>query len=99
MKELNKEFAEEIKSLLSNYFEANERDSFFGKFEGNDSPKSSSNQLINNFYAQQLKIEYSFAKERMEIDRAITFAMKNIKSDMYLELLRKLGQICISHGN
>lgn len=98
MKELKKEFAEEIKNLLSNYVDEKELSSFINKFEVNDSVKNSSTEMINNFYAQQLKIEYSFGKDRMQIDRTITFAQKNLPTEKYLELLKKLAQLCISNG-
>jgi tetratricopeptide (TPR) repeat protein len=76
----------------------NELKSFLDKFESNDSSKSSSDEMINKFYAQQLKIEYSFGKDRMQIDRTITFAQKNLTTVRYLELLKKLAQLCIAHG-
>lgn len=98
MKELKKEFAEEIKNLLSNYVDEKELSSFINKFEVSDSVKNSSTEMINNFYAQQLKIEYSFGKDRMQIDRTITFAQKNLPKEKYLELLKKLAQLCISNG-
>ena len=98
MKELKKEFAEEIKNLLSNYVDEKELSSFISKFEVSDSAKNSSTEVINNFYAQQLKIEYSFGKDRMQIDRTITFAQKNLPKEKYLELLKRLAQLCISNG-
>lgn len=98
MKELKKEFTEEIENLLSNYVSENELNSFIGKFKVSDSTKDSSTEMINNFYAKQLKIEYSFGKDRMQIDRTITFAQKNLSKEKYHELLKNLAQLCISNG-
>lgn len=98
MKELRKEFAEEIKSLLSNYVNDNELSSFISKFETKNTVSGGSAELIKNFYAQQLKIEYSFGKDRMQIDRTITFAKKNLSKVKYLNLLKELAQLCIANG-
>lgn len=98
MEEQKNKFVDEIKNLLSNYVEANELNSFISKFEVNSSAKNSSTELINKFYAQQLKIEYSFGRDRMQIDRTITFAQKTLPKEKYLELLKKLAQLCIANG-
>jgi tetratricopeptide (TPR) repeat protein len=98
MEEQKNKFADEIKNLLSNYVEANELNSFISKFEVSCPVKSSTAELINKFYAQQLKIEYNFGRDRMQIDRTITFAQKTLPKEKYLELLKNLAQLCISNG-
>jgi tetratricopeptide (TPR) repeat protein len=98
MAELKKKFVEEIQNLLSRYVEADEVNGFIKKFEAKNSTKNTSKDVINNFYAQQLKIEYSFGQDRMQIDRTITFAQKNLSKEYYLDLLNKLAQLCISYG-
>lgn len=98
MKELQKEFAEEIRNLLSNYVEENELNGFISRFETSGSAKNGSGEIINNFYTQQLKIEYSFGKDRMQIDRTITFAKKTLTKEKYLDLLKGLSQLCIANG-
>lgn len=98
MESNNQVFSEDVQKLLTNYLDKNELNDFIGKLGVSGKSKNKSMDAINNFYAQQLKIEYSFAKDRMEIDRTITFAKKNLDKGKYLQLLRKLGQICIGHG-
>lgn len=98
MEEQKNKFIEAIKNLLSSYVEENELNSFINKFEVKSSAKSGSSELINKFYAQQLKIEYSFGKDRMQIDRTITFAQKTLPKGKYLVLLKNLAQLCISNG-
>lgn len=97
METKKQEFAEDIKSLLGNYFDQTEIDTFTSKLKKSNE-KNSPNELINKFYTQQLNIDYDFAKDRMEIDRAITFAMKKLSKEKFLTFLCNLGQICTGHG-
>lgn len=97
MENTKTEFVEDIQKLLSSYFEKSELKHFLQKINKKDNTTSSL-EVINKFYAQQLNIKYNFAQDRMEIDRTITFAMKNLPKEKYLQLLRKLGQICTGHG-
>ena len=98
MKTNEQDFRTDIQQLLTGFIDNVEMNDFLQKLRGGIEKSNKSLEVINQFYAQQLKIEYSFAKDRMEIDRAITFARKNLSKEKYLELLRKLGQVCISHG-
>ncbi len=98
IEERKNKFVDEIRNLLSNYVEENELDSFVGKYDVSNSTKSSSVDLINKFYAQQLKIEYNFGVDRIQIDRAITFAQKTLSKEKFLDLLKVLAQLCISNG-
>jgi len=98
MEEQKNKFVDEIRNLLSDYVDKNELDSFISKFEVSGSLQGSSAELINKFYAQQLKIDYSFGKDRMQIDRTITFAQKTLPKEKYLDLLKNLAQLCISNG-
>lgn len=98
MKELNKEFVELIRNMLSKYIDVEELNKFLSKFQDNRFEENKSTNLINNFYAQQLNIEYSFGKDRMQIDRTITFAQKNLPQEKYIELLDNLARLCIASG-
>jgi tetratricopeptide (TPR) repeat protein len=98
MKTNEQDFRNDIQKLLAGFVDKSEMNDFLQKLRGGAERSNKSLEVINQFYAQQLKVEYSFAKDRMEIDRAITFARKNIISKKFPEFLRKLGQICISHG-
>lgn len=78
METIKTEFAKDIQKLLSSYFDKTQLKSLLQKLNTAEK-KSSSLEVVNKFYAQQLNIEYNFAKDRMEIDRTITFAMKNLE--------------------
>lgn len=98
MEEQKNRFVEEIRNLLSDFVEVNELNNFINRFELKSSEKNSSIEMINKFYAQQLKIEYSFGRDRMQIDRTITFAQKTLPKEKYFELLKNLAQLCIANG-
>lgn len=91
-------FRDDIHKLLAGFINNSELEEFLLKLNGGIERSNKSLEVINEFYAQQLKIEYNFARDRIEIDRAITFTRKNLAGEGYLEFLRKLGQICIGHG-
>ncbi len=92
------DFRQDIQNLLCYYFNKTELNNLWNKLNNSDVRKNNSIDAVNKFYAQQLKIESNFAKERLDIDRTITFAQKNLEKEKYLQLLRKLGQICTMHG-
>jgi len=98
MKEQDNKFVDEIKNLLSSYVQADELNDFINKFEVDSAVNNSSTEMINKFYAQQLQIEYSLGRDRMQLDRAITFAQKTLPTKKYLVLLKNLAQLCIANG-
>lgn len=98
MNNSRKDFKSEIRILLDRYLGDNDYNNRISKFNNNNSALSDAQSMINNFYAQQLNIEYSFGKDRMQIDRAITFAQKNLPKEKYIELLRNLARLCIASG-
>lgn len=97
MENTRQEFHTEVNKLLSSYLNKKELKSFQEKI-GASTKKQSAGDVINNFYAKQLKVEYELTKDRMEIDRSITYAKKNLEKNQYLNFLRTLGQICTAHG-
>jgi tetratricopeptide (TPR) repeat protein len=98
MKSETRDFRGDIQQLLASFINQEDLSDFIKKLINGVDKSKKSMDVVNKFYADQLKIEYNFAKDRIEIDRAITFAKKNLDNEKYLELLRKLGQLCIGHG-
>lgn len=99
MKEIKNDFVTEIKGLLGDYIvDEKQLNRFFNMYEVKEQSSNNLVSLINDFYARQLKIEYDHAKERMQIDRTITYARKVLSKDRYLELLHKLAHLCIANG-
>lgn len=97
MENKKQEFQTDIQDLLTVYLGEDEYKKFADKIIKSES-SSKSFGVISEFYSHQLKVEYSFVKERMEVDRIITFADKHLDKEKFVQLLRKLGQVCISHG-
>ncbi len=98
MKNNEQDFRNDIHELLAGFINNAEMNEFLRKLKGGIERSNKSLEVINKFYAKQLNVEYSFAKDRIEIDRAITFARKNLSDDKYLDMLKKLGQICTGYG-
>ncbi|NWF89301.1 MAG: tetratricopeptide repeat protein [Ignavibacteriaceae bacterium] len=97
MENNKQEFQTDIDSLLNKFLNEAELQKFNDKIvQGETNNKTLG--IINDFYNRQLKVDYGFIKERMEIDRAITFANKNLDKKRFVQLLMKLGQVCTSHG-
>jgi tetratricopeptide (TPR) repeat protein len=97
MENIKQEFQTDIQNLLSNYLDEQELKIFNDKIAKNGINNKSLG-VINEFYSRQLKVEYDFVKERMEIDRTITFANKNLDKKRFVQVLLKLGQVCTGHG-
>lgn len=97
MENIKQEFQTDIQNLLSNYLDEQELKIFNDKIAKNGINNKSLG-VINEFYSRQLKVEYDFVKERMEIDRTITFANKNLDKKRFIQVLLKLGQVCTGHG-
>ncbi|NNL22093.1 MAG: hypothetical protein HKO83_12310, partial [Ignavibacteriaceae bacterium] len=55
-------------------------------------------EKINDFYNQQLNIDKSQYKDRVRVDRIITFSEKTLNNDKFCKLLVELAQICLVEG-
>lgn len=87
----------EIKNLLKMYFAEDD----FKKLIFDSNHLASSNggsAQISDLYKKQLDIRIEDNCNRMQIDRAITFAEKKLNSDKYFEFILKLGEICNDAG-
>ena len=87
----------EIKNLLRDYFAEDD----FKKlnFDSNHSVSGDNvTSQISDLYKKQLDIKIEDNCNRMQIDRAITFAEKRLNNDKYFEFILKLGEICNDAG-
>ena len=90
-------FKTELELLLKQYFADEDLDQI--NFKVN--PRKEENNIsekINDFYRNQLDIDLNSFKERVEIDRTITFSQKELNPDKFCEFLLDLGRLCISCG-
>ncbi len=88
----------EIKYLLRNYFAEDDYKKLI--FDTNHAASEDNASVqISDLYKKQLDIKIDDNCNRMQIDRAITFAEKRLDSDKYFEFILKLGEICNDAGN
>ncbi|MCW9098183.1 MAG: tetratricopeptide repeat protein [Ignavibacteriaceae bacterium] len=55
-------------------------------------------EKINEFYREQLQIDKNPSRDRIRIDRIITFSEKSLPQEKFCKLLVDLGRICLSEG-
>ena len=93
-----KNFEKELDTLLEQYLGDGELNRLNMKInpskEGNDKITG----MINDFYKNQLQTGNNNCRERIKIDRSITFSEKVLPPDNFYEFLLDLGQLCLSRG-
>ncbi len=94
----NGNFIKDIQNLLKNFMEKKQVRNFSERVLKKYGITIKQPDYLSEIDRKQLEVKFTPAKERMEVDRAITFAEKNLEPEKYPELLLKLGQLCISHG-
>ena len=98
MKNSIDKFEIELDGLLKRYFNDDE----LSRMNQNiNPPKEGSDKItgmINDFYKSQLQTENNNCRERIKIDRSITFSEKVLQPDNFYDFLLDLGQLCLSRG-
>ncbi len=94
----NDNFIKDIQKLLKNFIEKKKVSDFNERVLRKYGITIKHPDYLSATDKKQLEVEFTPAKERMELDRAITFAEKNLEQTKYTEFLLKFGQLCISHG-
>jgi len=91
-------FEQELNKYLKEYLTD---DSYDHLKERLDLPEKESGlvaEKINEFYREQLQIDNHPSKDRIRVDRIITFSEKNLLPEKFYKLLVEIGRICISEG-
>ena len=94
----NNNFIKDIQNLLKNFMEKKQVSDFNERVLKKYGITIKQPDYLSETDKKQLEVKFTPAKERMELDRAITFAEKNLEHEKYTDLLLKFGQLCISHG-
>lgn len=91
-------FKNEILNLLNEYFVEDDFSEMF--FDSNKSlyNRTDFSAKISDLYRRQLDIRIEETSERIQIDRAVTFAKKNLKADKFFEFILDVANICIASG-
>ncbi len=88
----------ELNGFLKRYLED---DSYDHLKERLDLPETKTDEItekINAFYKTQLKIDNHRSKDRVRIDRIITFSEKTLQNEKFCKFLNELGHICLAEG-
>jgi len=91
-------FEQELNRFLKAYLED---DSFDHLKERLDLPEKRADRIsekINDFYKEQLQIDDNHSKDRIKVDRIITFSEKNLSPEKFCKLLIEIGRICVSES-
>lgn len=91
-------FEHELNRFLKVYLED---DSFDHLKERLDPPEKQADLLsekINDFYKEQLQIDKHQSKDRIRVDRIVTFSEKNLQPEKFCKFLIELARICLSEA-
>jgi len=91
-------FKNEIQNLLREYFVEDDFNEMFFDSGKPTNDEADISAKINDLYRRQLDIQIEETSERIQIDRTITFAEKNLETDKFFEFILDLANICIASG-
>lgn len=93
-----KNFEKELDTLLEQYLGDGELNRLNMKINPSKEGNDKITEMINDFYKNQLQTGNNNCRERIKIDRSITFSEKVLPPDNFYEFLLDLGQLCLSRG-
>jgi len=91
-------FEMELNSFLKGYLEDESFDHLQEKLNLPELESDSTTKKINEFYQEQLHIDNHQSKDRVRIDRIITFSQKRLSPEKFSNFLIELAHICLSEG-
>lgn len=91
-------FEHELNSFLKAYLEDESFDHLKDRLNLPESDIDTTSGKINEFYRDQLQIDNHQSKDRIRVDRIITFSEKRLKPEKFCNFLNELAHICLSEG-
>lgn len=91
-------FELELNSFLKTYLQDESFDLLQERLNLPEIDPDSTTKKINEFYKEQLNIDNNQSKDRIRIDRIITFSQKRLNTEKFSNFLIELGHICLSEG-
>ena len=91
-------FEKELDSLLEQYLGDGELNRLNLKINPSKEGSDKITGMINDFYKSQLQTGNNNCRERIKIDRSITFSEKVLQPDNFYDFLLDLAQLCLSRG-
>jgi tetratricopeptide (TPR) repeat protein len=91
-------FEHEINRSLKEYLADDSYDQLMERLGVIEKKDDSISGKINSIYQEQLQIDANHSKDRVRVDRIITFAEKRLSPDKFCNLLIQVGRICLYEG-
>ena len=91
-------FKQQLNGFLKAYLDDGSFDLLKERINLPDEETNPTSGKISEFYREQLHINTQDSKERVRIDRIITFSEKNLSPEKFCKFLNELGHICLSEG-
>ncbi len=91
-------FEHELNGFLKSYLEDDSFDCLKERLDLSENKADLLSEKINDFYNQQLQIDKNYAKDRIRVDRIITFSEKTLPKGKFCKFLIELAWICASEG-
>ena len=92
-------FEHELNGFLKSYLEDDSFDHLKERLDLSENKADLISEKINDFYNQQLQIDKNYSKDRIRVDRIITFSEKTLPKGKFCKFLIELARICLSEGN
>ena len=91
-------FEHELNRFLKGYLKDDSYDHLKERLDPPEKEIDKISEKINDFYKQQLEIDTHLSKDRVQIDRIITFSEKTLQAEKFCKFLNELAHICIAEG-
>jgi tetratricopeptide (TPR) repeat protein len=91
-------FEHQINNSLKEYLADDSYDQLMERLGVVETNNDSISEKINNFYQEQLQLDTNNSKDRVRIDRIITFAEKRLAPEKFCSLLIQVARICLYEG-
>ena len=91
-------FEHELNRFLKGYLKDDSYDRLKERLDPPENEVDKVSEKINDFYKEQLKIDNHQSKDRVRIDRIITFSEKTLQAEKFCKVLNELAHICTAEG-
>lgn len=91
-------FENELNIFLKEYLANDSYDLLRERLDIPEKEADSVSEKINQFYKQQLQIDDHPSKDRIRVDRIITFSEKSLSTEKFCKMLIEIARICLSEA-
>jgi tetratricopeptide (TPR) repeat protein len=91
-------FEHELNRFLKIYLKDVSYDHLKERLDSTEKEVDQVSEKINNFYQTQLQIDIDQSKDRIRVDRIITYSQKNLQNGKFCKFLIELARICLAEG-